>query len=66
MEKNDLLATVLSLLPRSVEVGAKRPEDIIKEKCQGLMKLMPPDFDIKALKKKRPVIYMESMNTVIQ
>ena len=37
MEKNQLLATVLSLLPRTVEVGAKRPEDIIKEKCELIL-----------------------------
>ncbi len=58
MEKNALLATVLDLLPRTVEVGAKQPEEIIKEKCIVLLKKMPKDFDIKAVKKKRPVVYM--------
>jgi len=66
MEKNQLLATVLSLLPRTVEVGAKRPEDIIKEKCQLFLKGIPEDFDIKKVKKVRPITYMQSMNTVIQ
>jgi dynein heavy chain len=65
MEKNALLATVLDLLPRTVDVGAEQPEDIIKRKCKLLIKKMPKDFDIKAIKKQRPVVYMESMNTVL-
>jgi hypothetical protein len=65
MEKNALLATVLDLLPRTVEIGAKQPEDIIKEKCQRLLKMMPKDFDEKKVKKLRPVVYMQSMNTVL-
>ena len=58
MEKNALLSTVLDLLPRTVEVGAKQPEEIIKEKCKKLLKLLPPNFDLKLVKKKRPVVYM--------
>ena len=66
MEKNLLLGNVLNLLPRTVDVGAKQPEEIIKEKCQELVKTIPPDFDILRVKKLRPVVYMQSMNTVLQ
>jgi len=33
MEKTALLKTILELLPRTVSVGQKQPEDIVKEKC---------------------------------
>ena len=65
MEKNALLKTVLNLLPRTVEVGQKQPEEIIKETCNDILSRLPEIFDTKHIKKKHPVIYMNSMNTVL-
>lgn len=65
-EKHALLNTVLGLLPRTVEPGQKQPEDIIKEKCEEILKQLPEQFDLIEVTKKHPVKYNESMNTVLQ
>jgi len=33
MQKNSLLATFLELLPRTVEIGAATPEELMAVKC---------------------------------
>jgi len=65
MEKNKLLETFLGLLPRTVEIGAKTPEDIVSEKCAELLAKLPEIFDYKYVRKHHPVIYSNSMNTVL-
>jgi len=45
-ETNNLCATVLSLLPRSVGGVGRSIEDIIKEKCNTFLTKIPKMFDV--------------------
>jgi len=61
-----LLSTVLSLQPKAGGGGGVSIDDIIKEKCSNILEKMPKPFDINHVAKKYPIIYEESMNTVLQ
>lgn len=58
--------TVLSMLPRSTGGSGKSSEEIIKEKCKLMLEKLPKNYDTDLASKKHPVIYEESMNTVLQ
>eukprot|EP01017_Pseudomicrothorax_dubius_P027766 TRINITY_DN3239_c0_g6_i2.p1 TRINITY_DN3239_c0_g6~~TRINITY_DN3239_c0_g6_i2.p1 ORF type:complete len:389 (+),score=87.81 TRINITY_DN3239_c0_g6_i2:49-1167(+) len=65
-ETNTLLSTALSLLPRSTSGGGITPEQMIMEKCKATLAKLPPLFDVEEAAKRHPVMYEESMNTVLQ
>ena len=65
-DTNELCSAVLSLLPRSLGEGGSSIETIIKEKTANILKRLPKPFDLDEVIKKLPIIYEESMNTVLQ
>lgn len=66
LETDFITSNILSLLPRTVSgAGGASAEDMIKEKIDNLLSKLPPDFDTKEASRKHPIIYEESMNTVL-
>lgn len=64
-ETNQLLSTCLSLLPRTAGSAEKTADEILTEKAQDIFNRMPDVYDIEFVKKKFPIMYEESMNTVL-
>lgn len=54
------------LLPRDVGGAGASTESIIKDKIKELVSKLPKPFDTDDAAKKHPVMYTESMNTVLQ
>ncbi|XP_050953838.1 dynein axonemal heavy chain 3 [Labeo rohita] len=65
-ETNQLLDGVLLTLPRQTSGGAKSPQEIVDELAEGMLAKLPPDFDIEMVTNKYPLLYEESMNTVLR
>eukprot|EP00331_Platyophrya_macrostoma_P018818 CAMPEP_0176474726 /NCGR_PEP_ID=MMETSP0127-20121128/43194_1 /TAXON_ID=938130 /ORGANISM="Platyophrya macrostoma, Strain WH" /LENGTH=757 /DNA_ID=CAMNT_0017870209 /DNA_START=1 /DNA_END=2274 /DNA_ORIENTATION=+ len=66
IETNQLLGTALLLLPRSVGGEGMSPDQLMKEKCAALLDKIPEPFDTDYAAKRHPLMYEESMNTVLQ
>jgi dynein heavy chain, axonemal len=64
-ETNFLLASCLSLLPRTTSTGDKTSEQIITELAIDIYKRLPGLFDIERTSKKYVIKYEDSMNTVL-
>ena len=65
-ETNLLVASVLSTQARAVGgAGGKTPDEVVDELSAEILSKLPADFDIPQVQKKYPVIYTESMNTVL-
>eukprot|EP00698_Gefionella_okellyi_P007692 TRINITY_DN1880_c0_g3_i1.p1 TRINITY_DN1880_c0_g3~~TRINITY_DN1880_c0_g3_i1.p1 ORF type:complete len:4251 (-),score=1210.42 TRINITY_DN1880_c0_g3_i1:76-12828(-) len=64
-ETYTLFSTILALQPRASAGAGKRVEDVIEEVSKGILARLPEPFDIEAAIAKYPVIYEESMNTVV-
>ena len=60
-----LLNTLLALQPRSAGGGISR-EDVVSKIASEIEAQLPPVFDLEGILKKYPVMYEESMNTVLQ
>ncbi|XP_025767388.1 dynein heavy chain 1, axonemal [Oreochromis niloticus] len=60
-----LLEAVVRLQPRATSAGGKTLEEIVKEIVAGIVEKIPPPFDIEEVMEKYPVLYEESMNTVL-
>lgn len=60
-----LLGTALSLQPRATSASGKTQDEVLAETCQGIVAKLPADLDYDKAKKKHPVMYEESMNTVL-
>ncbi|KAM9844002.1 dynein axonemal heavy chain 3-like [Aulostomus maculatus] len=65
-ETNQLLDGVLLTLPRQTGGGAKSRQEVVDELAEGILSKLPPDFDIKMVMEQYPVMYEESMNTVLR
>jgi len=65
-DTNQLLGAALSLQPRSTGGGNLSGDQVIKEKCTSILQKLPKPFDVDHAAKKYPVLYEESMNTVLQ
>ncbi|XP_035261919.1 dynein heavy chain 3, axonemal [Anguilla anguilla] len=65
-ETNQLLSGVLLTLPRQSGGGAKSPQEIVDELAADILSKLPADFDILMVIEKYPVVYEESMNTVLR
>ncbi|XP_056593901.1 dynein axonemal heavy chain 3 isoform X3 [Triplophysa dalaica] len=65
-ETNQLLDGVLLTLPRQTRGGAKSPQEVVDELAEGLLAKLPPEFDIEVVTAKYPLLYEESMNTVLR
>ena len=58
--------TILLTLPRQTGGGGKSPEDVMDELAADVLTKLPPDFNIEMVMNKYPVVYTESMNTVLR
>ena len=65
-ETQELLDGVLLTLPRQSGSDGKSPEQIIDGLAGDILSKLPDDFDIENVMKKYPVVYNESMNTVLR
>eukprot|EP00064_Thunnus_orientalis_P010890 superscaffoldBa00001518_g10919 len=65
-ETNQLLDGVLLTLPRQTGGGAKSPQEVVDELAEDILSKLPPDFDLQMVMDKYPVMYEESMNTVLR
>ncbi|XP_053339456.1 dynein axonemal heavy chain 1 [Clarias gariepinus] len=60
-----LLGAVLQLQPRATSSGGKAREEIVEEIVTGILQKIPNPIDIQEVVIKYPVMYEESMNTVL-
>uniref|UniRef100_A0A8C4VAF4 Dynein axonemal heavy chain 3 n=1 Tax=Falco tinnunculus TaxID=100819 RepID=A0A8C4VAF4_FALTI len=65
-ETNQLFHGVLLTLPREAGGGGKSPQDIVEDLAQDILSKLPDGFDVKEVMKVYPVLYEESMNTVLR
>ncbi|MBN3303948.1 DYH3 protein, partial [Amia calva] len=65
-ETNQLLDGVLLTLPRQSGGGVKSPQEVVEELAADILSKLPADFDIETVMEKYPVVYEESMNTVLR
>ncbi|KAL0978572.1 hypothetical protein UPYG_G00172390 [Umbra pygmaea] len=60
-----LLGAVIQLQPRAAASGGKAREEIVEELVAGIVEQIPQPISIQEVLTKYPVIYEESMNTVL-
>jgi len=60
-----LLETALSLQPRATSSSGKTQDQVLAETCQGILEKLPGNLNYEKAQKKHPVLYEESMNTVL-
>lgn len=63
---NELLDTALTLQPRAAGVAGKSQDDIQNELAIEILKKLPKDFDQEDAARRHPIMYEDSMNTVLQ
>ena len=61
-----ILATLLELQPRVSGGGGMSRDDQLTELCGDILKRIPPSINFEQVTRKYPVLYEESMNTVLQ
>lgn len=64
-QTDTILGTALSLQPRATSSSGKTQDEVLAETCQGIIEKLPRVLDYEIAKKKHPVKYEESMNTVL-
>ena len=64
-ETSELFTSILLTLPRQVGGKGKTPNEVVTELASGILAKLPPVFDYDVMYKKYPVLYEESMNTVL-
>ncbi|XP_010216373.1 PREDICTED: dynein heavy chain 3, axonemal [Tinamus guttatus] len=65
-ETNQLFSGVLLTLPREAGGGGKSPQETVEELARDILSKLPSDFNVGEVMKKYPVLYEESMNTVLR
>uniref|UniRef100_UPI00398E73BF dynein axonemal heavy chain 3 isoform X1 n=2 Tax=Pristiophorus japonicus TaxID=55135 RepID=UPI00398E73BF len=65
-ETNQLFDGVLLTLPRQTGGGAKSPQEVVEDLAADIMSKLPADFHLENVMKIYPVVYAESMNTVLR
>ncbi|XP_056267415.1 dynein axonemal heavy chain 1 [Pseudoliparis swirei] len=60
-----LLGAVVRLQPRAVAAGEKTLEERVEEIVAGIVEKIPRPFSVQEVMEKYPVLYEESMNTVL-
>ncbi|KAL7843672.1 hypothetical protein AOLI_G00251840 [Acnodon oligacanthus] len=60
-----LLGAVLQLQPRAASSGGKAREEIVEEIVAGIVEKIPNGINVQEVATKYPVMYEESMNTVL-
>ncbi|XP_030740234.2 dynein axonemal heavy chain 3 [Echinops telfairi] len=65
-ETNQLFQGVLLTLPRQSAGSGKSSQEVVEELAQDILSKLPMDFDLEVVMKLYPVVYEESMNTVLR
>jgi dynein heavy chain len=65
-EVNQTFELILSLQPRLSSGGGKSRDEVIGEVAASIASRTPKEYDFLGVQKKYPVMYEESMNTVLQ
>jgi len=65
-EVNQTFELILSLQPRMSSGGGKSRDEVIGEVAASIASRTPKEYDFYGVQKKNPVMYEESMNTVLQ
>ncbi|NXT35371.1 DYH3 protein, partial [Pelecanoides urinatrix] len=65
-ETNQLFSGVLLTLPREARGGGKSPQETVEDLAQDILSKLPSGFDMEEVMKVYPVLYEESMNTVLR
>ncbi|KAK0675118.1 DYH3 protein, partial [Pygoscelis papua] len=65
-ETNQLFSGVLLTLPREAGGGGKSPQETVEDLAQDILSKLPSGFDVQEVMKVYPVLYEESMNTVLR
>jgi dynein heavy chain len=61
-----LFDSILLTLPRQTGGGGKSPQQVVDELAADILSKLPPDFDLETIMEQFPVVYEESMNTVLR
>jgi len=64
-ETGDLFDSILITLPRQASGEGQSPQDVITNLVEGILSKLPPNFSEEKAMNKYPVVYNESMNTVL-
>ncbi|EDQ84751.1 uncharacterized protein MONBRDRAFT_39136 [Monosiga brevicollis MX1] len=64
-ETNELFSSILLTLPRQASSGGRSANDTIDELAQDILSKVPPAFSHEEVLERFPVMYSESMNTVL-
>ncbi|XP_068952632.1 dynein axonemal heavy chain 3 [Petaurus breviceps papuanus] len=65
-ETNLLLNGVLLTLPRQSGGAGKSPQEVVEDLAKDILSKLPKDFDLEMVMNMYPVLYEESMNTVLR
>ncbi|XP_036755222.2 dynein axonemal heavy chain 3 isoform X5 [Manis pentadactyla] len=65
-ETNQLFQGVLLTLPRQSGGSGKSSQEVVEELAQDILSKLPNEFDLEVIVKLYPVVYEESMNTVLR
>ncbi|XP_058931925.1 dynein axonemal heavy chain 1 [Kogia breviceps] len=64
-ETYTLLGTIIQLQPKSSSAGGQRREEIVEDVAQNILLKVPEPISLQRVMTKYPVLYEESMNTVL-
>ncbi|KAM4632527.1 dynein axonemal heavy chain 3 [Discoglossus pictus] len=65
-ETNQLFNGVLLTLPRETAGSGKSPQEVVDDLARDILHKLPNDFNLENVMAKYPVVYEESMNTVLR
>ncbi|KAG9476993.1 hypothetical protein GDO78_002401 [Eleutherodactylus coqui] len=65
-ETNQLFDGVLLTLPRQTTGSGKSSQEVIEDLARDILNKLPSDFNLEMVMEKYPVVYEESMNTVLR
>jgi len=65
-ETLQLFDSILLTLPRQVGGEGKSPQQVVDELAADILSKLPPDFNLEKVMELYPVVYNESMNTVLR
>ena len=64
-ETNNLFDSILTTQPRQSSGAGKSPQEVITDLANDILSKLPQNFNEEKAMKKYPVVYVESMNTVL-
>ena len=65
-ETQQLFDSILLTLPRQAGGEGKSPQQVVDELASDILSKLPPDFNLEQVMELYPVVYEESMNTVLR